>query len=88
MRWPVVQVTCCAFLLVVVENYLMHHNWTFRSVAPHGQAPLGFLSLSLLGFCVNGAVMSDGAKRYGFNHLAVQAVAIAIVVPCNFLALT
>lgn len=85
LRWPVMRATCCAFLLVVVENYLLHRCWTFRSAAPHGQALPGFLLVSVLGFCVNGAVMWAGVQRAGLNYLAVQAVATAVVVSCNFI---
>jgi putative flippase GtrA len=85
LRWPVMRATCCAFLLVAAENYLLHRYWTFRSAAPHGQALPGFLLVSMLGFCVNAAVMSVGVQRCGLNYLAVQAAAIAIVVSCNFI---
>jgi putative flippase GtrA len=85
LQWPVMHATCCAFLLVVVENYLLHRSWTFHSAAPHAQALPGFLLVSMLGFCVNGAVMAVGAQRYGLNYLAVQAVAIGAVVVCNYI---
>ena len=84
LRWPVMLATCCAFLLVVVENYLLHRAWTFHSAAPHRQALPGFLVVSALGFCINGAVMALGVERLGLNYLAVQAVAIGTVVSCNF----
>lgn len=84
VRVPVMPATCCAFLLVVGENYLLHRYWTFRSAAPHGQALPSFLLVSVVGFCVNGAVMSVGLQRYGMNYLPLQAVAIAMVVTCNF----
>lgn len=84
LGWPVLQASCCAFLLVVVENYLLHRAWTFHSTAPHGQALPGFLLVSALGFCVNGAVMALGVEWMGLNYLAVQLAAIGAVVVCNF----
>jgi putative flippase GtrA len=85
LHWPVMQATCGAFVLVVAENYLLHRYWSFRSAAPHSQALPGFVLVSVLGFCVNGAVMAVGVQHYGLNYLAVQAVAIAMVVSCNFI---
>lgn len=84
LGWPVMLATCCAFLLVVAENYLLHRAWTFHSTAPHGQALPGFLLLSVLGFCVNGAVMALGVEWLELNYLAVQLAAIGAVVACNF----
>lgn len=76
--------TSIAFVIVVLENYVLHRHWTFRSIAPHGQALPRFLFMSVLGFWVNGAVMSVGVQRLGLNYMWVQAVAIAAVVSCNF----
>ncbi|MET0980486.1 MAG: GtrA family protein [Telluria sp.] len=84
LGWPVMLASSSAFLLVVVENYLLHRAWTFRSTAPHGQALPGFVLVSAAGFCVNGAVMVLGVEWLGLNYLAVQPVAIGTVVACNF----
>jgi putative flippase GtrA len=84
LGWPVMPASCCAFLLVVIENYLLHRAWTFHSTAPHGQALPGFALVSVVGFCVNGAVMALGVEWLGLNYLAVQLVAIGTVVACNF----
>ena len=84
LHWPVIPASCCAFVLVVVENYLLHRAWTFHSTAPHGQALPGFVLVSVVGFCVNGAVMALGVEWLGLNYLAVQLVAIGVVVVCNF----
>lgn len=84
LRFSAMLATCCAFLVVVGVNYMSHRYWTFRSRAPHGEAAPRFLIVSMIGFCVNGAVMSVGLQHSGLNYLAVQAVAIIIVVLCNF----
>lgn len=84
LHWPVVPASCCAFVLVVVENYLLHRAWTFRSQAPHGRALPEFMLASVLGFGVNAAVMALGVAWLGLNYLAVQLLAICTVVACNF----
>jgi putative flippase GtrA len=85
LHWQVMPATSGAFLLVVIENYLLHRYWSFRSAAPHSQALPGFVLVSVLGFCINGTVMSAGVERLGLEYLAVQAVAIGMVVSCNFI---
>jgi len=85
LGWPAVPASCAAFLLVVAENYLLHRAWTFRSSAPHGQALPGFLLVSLAGFCINAGVMGLGVAWLELNYLAVQLVAIGVVVVCNFI---
>jgi putative flippase GtrA len=84
LHWPVMPASCCAFLLVVIENYLLHRFFTFHSTAPHGQALPGFFLVSVVGFCINGAVMALGVEWLELNYLAVQLVAIGTVVVCNF----
>jgi putative flippase GtrA len=84
LGWPVMPSTCCAFVLVVVENYLLHRAWTFRSKAPHARALPVFFLVGAAGFCVNGAVMALGVEWLGLDYLAVQLVAIGTVVVCNF----
>jgi putative flippase GtrA len=84
LHWPVMPASCCAFVLVVIENYLLHRVFTFHSSAPHGQALPGFFLVSVVGFCINGAVMALGVKWLDLHYLAVQLVAIGTVVVCNF----
>ena len=85
LGWPVVPASCCAFLLVVLENYLLHRAWTFRSSVPHRQALPAFLFASMTGLCINGAVMRLGVEWLGLHYLAVQLAALSMVVACNFL---
>lgn len=84
LAWPAVPASCCAFLLVVAENYLLHRAWTFRSTVPHSQALPGFIAVGVAGFCINGAVMALGVEWLGLHYLAVQLVAVGTVVVCNF----
>lgn len=77
--------TSIAFLAVVAQNYVLHRLWTFRSATPHRRALPRFLLMSATGFWVNGAVMALGVQRLGLNYLSVQAVAIGVVVACNFI---
>lgn len=84
-RLPVMLATCCAFVLVVSENYLFHRFSTFQSVKPHREAVPRFMIVSGLGFCVNATIMSVGLHRFGLSYLSVQAIALVVVVACNFI---
>lgn len=94
--WPLVEVasvpvmmsTSIAFLMVVVQNYLLHYRWTFRSAVPHTIAFRRFFLMSLAGFWINWCIMFLGVHRFGFDYLWVQAMAIAVVVTWNFLLST
>jgi putative flippase GtrA len=85
---PVMISTSIAFLIVVVENYLLHYWWTFRSAAPHATAFRRFLLMSSVGFWLNWSIMFLGVQRLGFAYLWIQAIAIAVVVAWNFLLST
>ena len=94
--WPLVEVasvpvmlsTSIAFLMVVVQNYLLHYWWTFRSAVPHTTAFRRFFLMSLAGFWINWSIMFLGVQHFGFDYLWVQAMAIAVVVIWNFLLST
>ena len=78
--------TSLAFIIVTVENYLLHYHWTFRSKGRHARAFPAFLSMNVVGFGMNWAIMFAGTRLLHLNYLLVQAVAIAAVVAWNFVA--
>jgi putative flippase GtrA len=78
--------TSLAFIVVTVENYLLHYHWTFRSNSRHARAFASFLSMNVVGFGMNWAVMFAGTRVLNLNYLLVQAVAIVAVVVWNFTA--
>ena len=76
--------SCLAFIIVVIFNYLMHYNWTFAEPAPHTKTLSRYLFMILAGFLINGLVMYLGASHFGMYYLLIQALAIGLVVSCNF----
>ena len=80
---PALAASSLAFAVVVVENYLLHRHWTFASRAPHRQALPRFVLMALCGGTVNGAVMA-ACLRLGWHYLLAQALALLVVVSCNF----
>ncbi len=81
---PVLVASSVAFILVTVENYLLHHKWTFRSTNAHSNAFPRFVLMSGGGFTINWFVMFAGTEFWAINYLLVQAVAIVMVIAWNF----
>lgn len=82
---PVLAATSIAFLLVCLENYILHYVWTFGSTRSHTTAFPRFLFMSLVGFCINWVVMFLGVEKLAQHYLLIQAFAIAAVVAWNFM---
>jgi putative flippase GtrA len=76
--------TSIAFLIVVIENYLLHYWWTFRSNEPHTKAFRRFVFMNIVGFFLNWSIMYLGVQHFQLGYLWIQAIAIAVVVVWNF----
>jgi putative flippase GtrA len=85
MRVPILLATSIAFLLVCVENYLLHYRWTFDSTKEHEVAIACFVFMNGVGFFINWAIMFGGVESMKMNYLLVQAVALVAVVMWNFM---
>ena len=83
-RIPVMTATSIAFLLVTVENYLLHYLWTFNINILHKTAFPRFVMMNAAGFCLNWLIMSVGVQHMGLYYLWVQALAIVVVVFWNY----
>lgn len=82
---PVLIATSVAFVLVTIENYVLHHSWTFESDQRHEAAFPKFMLASTVGFFINWGIMYVGVHLAGIHYLLVQAVAIGAVVLWNFI---
>ncbi|MCI0626397.1 MAG: GtrA family protein [Acidobacteria bacterium] len=84
LRVPVLIATSIAFLLVCIENYLLHYSWTFASSNAHTVAFPRFVFMNVVGFWINWGIMFAGVEKKGaLTYLLVQAVAIAAVLAWN-----
>ena len=77
--------SCLAFLVAVVSNFLLNRWWTFRSTGPVHLEFGKFLTVSLAGLCLNTLAFSLFRAQFGFHVLLSQLLAIACVLPFNFL---
>ena len=74
-----------AFLVAVTNNFTWNRTWTFAGSEPgrvHRQA-VRFLCVSVVGFALNLAVL-EALIAAGLPELASQAIAVALVMPVNF----
>ena len=75
-----------SFLLAVTNNFVWNRHWTFRARDGHaGFQAARFLTVSVLAFGVNLAVLEVLVVLAGMAEVPAQAIAIAVAVPCNFL---
>lgn len=80
----VLTATSIAFVLVVVETYLLHRHWTFESDIPHQSTAPKFAFMTATGFFLNWFIMHM-AVRSQINYLLAQTCAIVVVVTWNFI---
>jgi putative flippase GtrA len=73
------------FVAVVMLNYALHYNWTFRSVKSHRIAFIQFAVTSIVGFSINFFLIYTGVSLFRLNYLAVQIPALGLVVTSNYL---
>lgn len=83
LYWLVLTATSFAFVLVTLQNYLLHHRWTFQSETRHVQAFPRFLFMNGVGFCLNWVIMFIGVQKLAWYYLFVQGLAIGVVVAWN-----
>jgi putative flippase GtrA len=76
----------CSFLVAVTNNYLWNRIWTFRRQRGHLVFQgFRFLLVSTIALAANLAFLS-ALVALGVPKLPAQAVAIALVMPWNFVA--
>ena len=75
--------TSVAFVLVTIENYALHHGWTFASTHSHAVAFPRFVLMNVIGFWMNFGIMATGLHYLSLSYLLVQAFAIVAVVAWN-----
>jgi putative flippase GtrA len=85
---PVLVATSLSFIIVTVENYILHRNWTFRSDSAHAIAFPKFVFMTAAGFCINWGIMFAGVAILDIHYLVAQTASIAVVVTWNLLLCT
>jgi dolichol-phosphate mannosyltransferase len=74
----------CSFLVAVTNNYTWNRLWTFRSTRGHvAYQGMRFLVVSVLALSANLALLKT-LVTLGVAKIPAQAVAVALVMPVNF----
>jgi len=74
-----------AFIVAVVNNFLLNRSWTFRSTGPAHIEFGKFFTVSLAGLGLNTLAFSIFRGHLGLPVLLSQLLAIGCVLPFNFL---
>jgi len=80
--------TSLSFILVIIENYLLHYHWTFGSNRQHRTAFPRFLLMSITGFSLNWGIMYIGTVMLNYNYMLIQSLSIVVVVMWNLVIST
>ena len=73
-----------AFLVAVTNNFTLNRRWTFRIAAAYRGQAARFLAVSLVGLGLNLALLELLVTGVGAPELLSQAIAVAFVMPINF----
>ena len=74
-----------AFCVAVSSNFYWNRHWTFRASEGHaGFQAARFLTVSLAGLLLNLAIL-EALIGAGLDPLPAQAIAVATVMPVNFI---
>jgi putative flippase GtrA len=74
----------CSFLVAVTNNYTWNRIWTFRGQRGHiAYQGIRFLIVSLIALAANETLLT-AFVALGMGKIVAQAVAVALVMPINF----
>lgn len=85
LQIPVMVATAIAYIFVTIENYVLHHLWTFKSTQRHTIAFPRFIASNVAGFMINWAIMYTGVQALEINYLLVQVAAVGAVIAWNLI---
>jgi putative flippase GtrA len=75
-----------SFILAAVSNYWWNRHWTFAETKGHfGYQGLRFLAVSAVALIANQIWLVVFLDWFGWGKVISQALALALVVPLNFL---
>jgi putative flippase GtrA len=75
-----------AFCVAVANNFAWNRHWTFDARGGHaGSQAMRFFTVSVLGLCVNLALLELFVSVAGLAELPAQALAVALTMPVNFI---
>jgi putative flippase GtrA len=74
----------CSFLVAVTNNYTWNRLWTFRGQRGHvAYQGLRFLIVAVVALALNELLLT-ALVAFGVGKIVAQAIAVALVMPINF----
>jgi putative flippase GtrA len=75
-----------AFCVAVTNNFAWNRHWTFDARGGHaGFQAVRFLTVSVLGLCLNLVLLELFVSAAELPELPAQALAVALTMPVNFI---
>lgn len=74
------------FVAGALVNYSLNYKYTFRSSASHGVALPKFMTVAVVGFCLNALFMMTGTRWLPLHYLIVQMLATGTILFWGFAA--
>jgi len=72
------------FAVGALVNYLLNYRFTFASDQQHAVALPKFFTIALMGFFLNGLIMTFGTRLFCVHYIFIQIFATLIVLIWNF----
>lgn len=85
LRVDPIAATVVGFACAVVVSFVLNRNWTFGSRVALGPGLLRYLSVSLLGFALNVAIMATVTRVLLLDYRIGLAIVVLVIPATNFL---
>ena len=85
LHMPPLLGSSAAFVVVVVQSYLLNRNWTFGHGGHAPKAFLNYIVLYALGYLINFVVLYVLVDRAEYDHRIVQGAMLLILAVIFFL---
>jgi putative flippase GtrA len=81
-----VSASAIGYVAGALVNYALNYRFTFRSSASHRVALPRFMTVAMVGFCLNWLCMMAGTRWLPLHYLVVQLLATGAVLLWGFAA--
>ena len=74
-----------AFLVTVIVSYCLNYTWTFQAQSNHATTLARYITVCLIGFCLNAGIMFIVVDVFQLWYLLGQAIATVVIPISNFI---
>ena len=84
LAWNVLVASAAGFVAALCTQFVINRRYVFASAAPVAASFARYAATSVMGLCLNLAVLHAATAFAGLHYLVGAALAIAVVTPVNF----